>query len=128
VPTPVEELPKKKRGRKPKAVPTYEIAESAVAMPVAKKSTKKITPKPKKNTTIKPNIAKTAIIKKTPKVLPSPDSVPTNEVKQSPIKEIKKVVKKRNLKRRAWKGSVRLAPLSKPLKSKEPVVEPVSTD
>jgi hypothetical protein len=124
VPTPVAELPKK-RGRKPKAVPTPEKAELTVATPVAKKGTKKVTPKPKK-TTAKPKVTKKAVIKKVPKVNPITEAVPTSEVKQAPKKEVKKVVKKKNQKRRAWKGSVRLAPLSKPLTRKNPVPEPVS--
>ena len=125
LPTPVVEPPKK-RGRKPKAVPTTEKAESAVATPVTKKGTKKVTLKPKKKIAPKPKIAKTTVIKKVPKVTPSPEPVPTTEVKQAQKKEITKVVKKKNTRIRYPQRGVRLAPLSKPLKSREPVPEPVS--
>jgi hypothetical protein len=127
VPTPAMELPKKRRGRKPKiVVSTTEKTESAVSAPIAKKGIKKATPKTKKKIAPKPKVSKKVVIKKAPKVAPSTEAVPTQEVKQAPKKEIKKVVKRKTGKRRAWKGNVRLAPLSKPLTKKEPVVEPVA--
>ena len=127
LPTPIVQPPKR-RGRQPKlSVPTPEQVESAVPTPVAKKGTKKATPKPKKKIAPKPKIAKPAVIKKAPKVTPSKEPVPTSELIQALKKEITKVVKKKNTrKRRFTQKGVRLAPLSKPLPKKEPIPEPVS--
>jgi hypothetical protein len=117
-------LSQKRRGRKPKAVvPTLEKAESAIATPIAKRNIKKVTPKPRRKIATKPKVAKKAVIKKTPKVAPSPEAVPSQEAKPALKKEIKQVVKKKVIKRRAPKRGVRLAPLSKPLPKKEPVAE-----
>ena len=46
------------------------------------------------------------------------------EVKVENIKEVKKPLKKKRSSRRNYRGNVYLAPLSKPLKKRDPVDEP----
>lgn len=108
----------KKRGRPKKlVVPTIEAATVKIAKP-AKKA------KPKKKVATKPKVkvVKKSIAKATPKKNTAEKSeiVPTS-IPSAKAKKIKKVVKKKNPRRRFPQRGVRLAPLSKPLHKKEPM-------
>ena len=109
----------KKRGRPKKIVvpTTIEGATVKVAKPAKKaKSKKKVATKPKVKV-VKKSIAKATPQKKSAE---KAEIVPTS-IPSAKAKKIKKVVKKKNPRRRFPQRGVRLAPLSKPLPKKEPM-------
>ena len=110
----------KKRGRPKKVVVVPTTSEAAIVK-VAKPA-KKAKPKKKVATKQKVKVVKKSIAKATPqkKSAEKAEIVPTSLPTAKAMK-IKKVVKKKNPRRRFPQRGVRLAPLSKPLHKKEPM-------
>jgi hypothetical protein len=115
----VDKPAQKKRGRKPKALPIeLKPVPGTLVSKIDKKETKsalKLKEKAKAKPKSKPE---KKVVEKKKKVQPA-----KQEIKAELKKEVKKSFKKKGAKRRN-RGNVFLAPLSKPLKKKEPVVEP----
>jgi hypothetical protein len=127
-----EKAEPKKRGRKPRSVPTPESAPLTTPEPVKKEEKVKAEPKPKKAVKAKVKAEKKPVAKRTPKPKPEEvkapatvESVVTSLLTKAPKKKEAKVAKKKPTQRRRKKGKVKIAKLSKPITKKSPKVKVV---